>query len=458
MHIFFTLILSFISFSLIAQQTPKKYWVGFKDKANSAFSVEEPESFLSARALERRQKHGIAIIENDLPVNSVYLSRLEEKGAIIHNTSKWLNGTSVIATDSIIALISNLPFIVEIKYVGKHHEGKLALRRSGKKRDTISDYLSLESRYGYAETQISTLRGAYLHEQSFQGEGMMIGVLDGGFSNVDIMPFFDSLRHHNRLLYQRDFVEGDDYVYESSSHGSQVLSVMGANVPGFMVGTAPNATYVCLKSEDTKGEYLIEEINWVAALEYADSLGVDIVNSSLGYTVFHDSKMNYEYEDLNGKTAIASRGADIAFTKGMIVINSAGNEGNSEWKYIDVPADGINVLSVGATNFDGKRARFSSIGPSPDGRIKPEIVAPGKGVTVASTYSMKVNRANGTSFSSPLIAGLVACLWQAFPNKTNREIMDAVIQSSSQYGIPDEELGYGIPNFYEAFQLLSLKP
>ncbi|MFT4760880.1 MAG: serine protease AprX, partial [Saprospiraceae bacterium] len=226
---------------------------------------------------------------------------------------------------------------------------------------------------------------------------------------------------------------------------------------GLMVGTAPDATYICLKTEDIRGEYLIEECNWVAGLEYADSLGVDVVNSSLGYTIFSDEKMNYSYEDLNGKTGIATRAASLAGQKGMIVVNSAGNEGDTEWKYIDIPADAENILTVGAVKSNLERARFSSVGPAADGRIKPEIVAMGQRVVTASVYGAKVNRSRGTSFSSPIIAGMVAALWQAFPNNTNHEIMQAIIQSSSQVDSPDNELGYGIPDFRMAYQFLKMK-
>lgn len=452
----YLLVFIFISFVSVATgQTQKKFWVTFSDKKNSTFDVNKPEEFLSPRAIERRVKQQIPITEEDLPVNSNYLSAIENLGAEIHNQSKWLNASSIITTDSVATLIQELAFVDTIQYVGKHYDNRIILRKTGKVRDSTEIPFQNDNFYGFGEEQINMVKGAFLHEKGFRGKSKLIAVLDGGFSNVDIMPFFDSLRADERLIYQKDFVDGDDFVYESSGHGSQVLSVMASNIPGYFVGTAPDATYVCLKTEDTRGEYLIEECNWAAALEYADSLGVDVVNSSVGYTTFHDKLMNHSYDMLDGKTAIASRAANAAFAKGMIVVNSAGNDGNGEWKYIDVPADATNILTVGATNGEGKRANFSSIGPTPDGRVKPEIAAMGKGTIVASVYQSKVNKANGTSFSSPLIAGMVASLWDAFPEKSNKEIIWAILSSSSQFNDPDMEIGYGIPNFEEAYNLLS---
>ncbi|RMG81055.1 MAG: peptidase S8 [Bacteroidetes bacterium] len=436
-------------------QTLKKFWVEFADKKDNPYLISQPETFLSPRAIERRKKHGVEVTEADLPVNPQYLHAIRQAGAAIHNTSRWLNGASIIATDSIAGVVKNLAFVRHVRYAGRHMETRLRLRRTGKKRDSIDLPLKLESPYGYAESQIKQVNGDVLHFRGGRGAGMLVAVLDGGFSNVDIMPFFDSLFANERLLATKDFVDGDDYVFESSGHGSQVLSVMAANLPGIMVGTAPDAGYICLKTEDTSSEFLVEECNWVAALEYADSLGADVVNSSVGYTEFSDSTMNYRHDILDGKTALASRAANMAFERGMIVVTSVGNEGNNAWKYLDVPADAIGALAIGAVDMDGRRARFSSLGPSADGRIKPDLAAAGKGVSVASVYSPKVSRSSGTSFSSPLIAGMVAALWSAFPEKTNREIVDAILRSASQYLMPDNELGYGIPDFDKAWKILN---
>jgi len=449
--------IGFFSSAFSQESGLKNYWVEFRDKANNPYLIYFPEAFLSQRAIARRQRQGIAIDPSDLPVSPAYLDSLKQLGVGIHNTSKWLNGASVLATDSIVALIDSLYFVKSVLPVGKHFERQLLSRKSEKKRDSISNISLLASPYGLAENQLKMLRGDYLHSRGFKGKGLLVAILDGGFSNVEIMPFFDSLRATNRLLYTKDFVDKDDFVFESSGHGSEVLSVMGANYPGRMVGTAPDATYICLKTEDVRGEYLVEECNWVAGLEYADSLGVDIVNSSLGYTTFNDQSTNHSYATLDGKSALATRGASMASSKGMLLVNSAGNEGNTKWKFIDVPSDAENILAVGGVTASGQRARFSSLGPTADGRIKPDVVASSTNVAVASIYSAKVVHSRGTSFSAPIIAGLAACLWQAFPEKTNLEIMAAIRQSSSQAGNPDNELGYGLPDFAKAFQLLNGK-
>jgi len=459
MRIITTLLFCFVfTFSYSQkQENLKTIWVEFADKAKSPYTIDQPQQFLSERALQRRKNQGIEIDSTDLPVSPFYLDSLVVLGAAIHNTSKWLNAVSIKIPKSLEDQIDSLSFVKKTRYVGKPIGSFKFVQRQNRKRDSLPEVFLLENHYGHAERQIRMLKGDFLHQNGFSGIGKWIAVLDGGFSNIDIMPFFDSLRINNRLVFNRDFVEQDTFVYESSSHGTEVLSTMAANYPRLMVGTAPGAVYTCLKTEDTRSEYLIEECNWVAAMEYADSLGVDIANSSLGYTTFSDDSMNYEYEGLDGKTGIATRAAFLAGQKGMIVVNSAGNDGNNSWKHIDVPADAENILSVGAITDNLERARFSSIGPSSDGRIKPEVVALGQGVAVASIYETKVNRSRGTSFSSPIIAGLVASLWQAFPNRTNREIMDAIIQSSSQIDSPDNELGYGIPNFQVAYQFLKMK-
>lgn len=439
-----------------AQNVEKKFWVEFADKENSPFSIEKPEDFLSQRAIERRTRYNIEIDSTDLPVNPSYLEALEELGATIHNPSKWLNSTSVVATDSIMDLARALPFVKSIEYVGRHYiqkKGNRSLRR-----DTIIRQEFLPDYYGYASQQIQMINGDSLHQLGWKGKGKLIAIQDGGFINVDLSIFFDSLRNNDQILITRDFVDGDSSVFESSGHGTQVLSTIAANIPGIMVGTAPSANFACLKTEDVQGEYLIEECNWVTGLEFADSLGADVINSSLGYTTFNDTMMNHTYEILDGKTAIASRGSAIGFSKGMIIVNSAGNEGSNGWKYVGVPADGAYVFSIGATNLKGKKSRFSSFGPTADDRIKPDVSALGSRVVVASPYGANTGFANGTSLSSPIMAGMVACLWEAFPQKTNTEILQAVRMSGNQADEPDNKLGYGIPDFMKAYRILNSTP
>ena len=452
----FLFLLSSATFALAqaGSAVTKKYLIEFTDKNNSPYSIQNPTEFLSTRAIERRQRQNIPITSSDFPVNPDYLQGLKSFTLDIIHTSKWLNMALVLADEAIMERIKRLKFVKSVTYVGENSGPRLILRRSGKSRDESPAGEKTEDEYGFAEFQNTSINVNSLHEQNYRGKGILIAVLDGGFSNADIMPFFDKVRSEKRFYKHKDFVEGDDYVFETSSHGSQVLSVMAANIPNVLVGSAPDASYVCLKTEDNSGEYRAEECNWISALEYADSLGADIINSSLGYTTFSDASMNYSYKNLDGKTSIATQAAEFAFTKGMIVVNSVGNEGNTPWKYLDVPADGKNVLAVGATDEAGYKTKFSSYGPTPDGRIKPDVSALGKNISVASIYGTKVKSTKGTSFSSPLVAGAIASLWQAVPNRTNAEIIQAIKLSADRAARPNNELGYGIPDFGLALELL----
>ena len=450
--IFFALVCS----GVCAQnKTVKKYWIEFSDKKNTPYTVNAPHGFLSPRAIERRKRQGIPIVESDLPPSPFYLDKVRQTGALVQHISKWLNAATIIADSTSIAAIELLDFIEKIEFVGRHFTKRT--QQSGPPGQSLKNYATATPyhRYGYGRHQIQMVNGDILHDVGYRGRGMLVGVMDGGFINVNHMPFFDSLRTTQRLLQGKDFVDMDDEIFESATHGSEVLSVMASNLPGLYIGTAPDAHYVCIKTEDTRGEYLAEECHWVAGLEYADSLGVDVVNSSLGYTSFWDKSMNYSYEDMNGEVSRAARAADIAYTKGMIVVNSAGNSGGDPWKYIGAPADANNIFTVGATDYYGERAYFSSIGPTADGRLKPNVSAMGYGIIVANVRDYKVKLGNGTSFSSPLIAGMIASLWSAFPEKTNEDIIEAIELCGNQASRVDNKLGYGIPDFYKAYQLLN---
>jgi serine protease AprX len=430
----------------------KFFWVSFADKADSPYSVERPEEFLSARAIARRAQRGIPVTAEDLPPNPAYVEALAAKGALIHHTSRWLNAATILIAEEQIVPIADLPFVDTIFYAGPAYDRR-EQQRPPVQMDSLLSRRVEDEPYGHGATQIRLLKGDTLHQLGYTGSSKLIAVLDGGFIGVEESPFFDSLRAAGRLLPGRNFVN-EGHPYALSTHGSKVLSTMASNVPGVLVGTAPGAAYVCVKTEDTRTEYRIEECNWVAGLEFADSLGADIINSSLGYTTFDDKGMNYQYDHLDGQKSVASRAADIAAAKGMMVITSAGNEGSSKWRHIGIPADAELAFSIGATDLRGKRASFSSVGPTPDGRIKPDVVAPGAWVATADAYSFRVAPSSGTSFASPILAGLAACLWEAFPEKTNLEIMDAIRQSGSMAASPDAEIGFGLPDFGKAFRLL----
>jgi serine protease AprX len=435
-------------------QKLNKYWVELRDKNSSPYCTCRPAEFLSARALDRRARAGIDIVENDLPVSPAYIKALKDNGLKLHGVSRWLNAVIIIADTSAIKKVPSFPFVRRIEYLGPHLKFRNPPNRVDKKRTPVLDYPNpggTDNPLGYTSLQNSLLNMPPLFAAGHRGDGIWVAVMDGGFTNVDTIPLFDSVALQGRLFPGWDFVERDAGLFESASHGTSVLSVMAGNLPGYFIGTAPDATYFLLKTEDTGGEFPIEEANWIAGAEWADSVGIDIINASLGYTSFNDTTLSHQYADLDGHTAIGSRGATIAATKGMIICNAAGNEGDGVWHYIGVPADAPGVIAVGAVGSDGARALFSSFGPSADGRIKPELVAPGDDVVVAGNVGTALGVSGGTSLASPMLAGALAALWSAFPEKTADEILQAVFQSADQYLYPDNERGWGLPDMTRAW-------
>jgi len=451
-----------IFFQGMAQVAPGKYYVQFFDKNNTPYSLDHPEAFLTRRAIDRRARQGISYDETDLPVNPQYLAGVAATGAEILNPTKWMNGVMVHTTDpSVIDSINALPYVSVVRSVSGPvtHSKKPFFEKESAGSENMPDKMVLNRDaasfdYGYAEGQIDLINGIPLHEAGFRGEGMVIAVLDAGFNQVDVDLLFDSLRNDGRILGTKDFVTPGGNVYSAHYHGRMVMSTMAANIPGLMIGTAPKASYWLLRSENGNQEYVAEEYNWVSAAEFADSVGADVINSSLGYTEFDDPSQNHIYADMDGNTTVITNGADMAAKKGILVVNSAGNSGGSAWQYIGAPADGDSVFSIGAVDNSGAYAPFSSTGPTADGRIKPNVVATGWGTTVSDGYD-GITYGNGTSFSSPIIAGMTACLWQAMPEMTNMQIQQAIMQSASQYTNPDSLLGYGIPNYQSAWWILT---
>lgn len=464
-----TLILLVFLVQIKAQTAPNKYWVEFKNKTNSPYQVNNPLSFLSQRAIDRRLRMNIQITSQDFPVNSWYLDSIQQTGANVLTTSRWHNGATFYTTDTaVVTRISNMSFVRNIqktnaiKSKSKKQNSQVILpidknQRSLMKINQDNPSLTAKSlnsfNYGFAFPQISMIKGDYLHQMGFSGEGMLIGVLDAGFFQADVLPAFDSLWLNNQIIGYQDFVNPNSNIFQESSHGMMVLSIMGGNIADSLVGTAPKASYLLLRSEDAPTENLVEEDNWVAAIEFADSVGVDVVNSSLGYTTFDDTTIVRTFADMNGRVSRASLAATYAGRRGMILCISAGNSALNPWHHIGVPTDADSILSVGAVDAFLYHASFSSVGPAADGRVKPDVAAMGQG-TYVQDIDGRIISGNGTSFSSPVLAGSVACLWQAFPNKSNFEIMDAIRKSGNQYNNPDTLLGYGVPNFMIAYQSL----
>lgn len=462
----FTLV--FIAIISISQVAPDKYVVKFTDKNDSPYSISNPEQYLSQKAIDRRTAHGIAIVENDLPVNPQYLESVAGTGVTILNASKWMNCVTIFTTDEdALNTINAFSFVESVEKggsslanVNSSHEKSFFANEWISQVPEAGLYKALTSGnsydYGAAANQIQMLNGDVLHDMGYDGEGVTIAVLDSGFENADQISAFDSIWNNGQILGYKDFAEPTNpNVFASHYHGTMVLSTMAANVPGEIVGTAPKANYWLLRSEYAPTEYLIEEYNWVSAAEYADSVGADIINSSLGYTEFDDVSQDHTYMDMDGNTTPITNGADLAVSKGMIVVNSAGNSGNGSWFYIGAPADGDSVFSIGAVDGSGNYVGFSSNGPTYDGRIKPNVVAQGSGSAIINSDGI-LTFGSGTSFSSPITAGMVACLWQANPYKRNTEIMEAIQSSGTLANNPTTQLGYGIPDYVAAHGLLTV--
>lgn len=440
-----------------AQVSAKTYWFQFTDKDNTPYSLDQPLDFLSQRALDRRERQDILLDERDLPVNPAYIQAVIDEGGFYLTHSKWFNSVSVaVLNDDVRDSILDLPFVASGLPVAKRPEASLKPNKFAPLAESKAlqiDELTDEV-YGNAFNQIDMIGGVSIHNQGFRGEGMLIAVLDAGFPNVDQFPVFDSLRNDGRLLGGWDFVERDNSIFEDNSHGQSVLSTMAGYLPGSFIGTAPKASYILLRTENGASENRIELDYWIAGAEFADSAGADVINSSLGYTTFDGDFFDFTYDDMDGNTIRGTQGADIAASKGILVVNSAGNSGDKPWRYIGAPADGDSVLAVGAVSANGQRVSFSSIGPSADGDVKPNVCAQGFQAAIVNG-SGSLSGGNGTSFAGPIMAGMAACLWQAHKDSlTNMDVFHAIERSAHKYNSPDEFYGYGIPNFAKAHLLL----
>ena len=446
------LLLLIIPNTIYAQVAENSYRIFLTDKNHNEYSILNPQEFLSQKSIHRRLKHNIEIIENDLPLSTYYLDSLKKLGVTILRKSKWLNSAVIYTIDqNLLDTITSIEFIKSIQRanIELNTNRNKAFEIERLYQDSVSGK-SLD--YGEATTQISIINGQTLHNAGYMGQNMTIAIIDAGFYNVDILPAFDSLWFNNQILGIKDFVDDDNYVYDASNHGMKVLSIIGGNIPGKIIGTAPKANFWLLRSEQTASENSIEEDNWVAAAEFADSVGSDIINSSLGYSEFDDTLQNHSYSDMDGNTTFITKAADIAASKGILIVNSAGNLGDDPWKYISAPADADSILTVGAVDSFASLAYFSSLGPTSDGRIKPNVVAMGYNTAVQGNDG-NIAYSNGTSFSTPIISGMAACLWQKYPELNNMEIIEKVQQSAHQYSHPDNKLGYGIPDFGKAAEL-----
>lgn len=452
-----------------------KHIVQLKHKGSSTHTLVNPSTYLSAKAIERRVKAKIAIDSTDLPVVSSYIDSIRNvPNVIVINSSRWLNQVLIRTTDpNALNKINSFPFVKTTNAVAAmaapvNHDivnkrfvetivplpDRSLISQSNGQRSTDGT-VGNTINYGNNYQQIHIHEGEYLHNLGFTGRNVTMAFLDAGYQGYKTNPAFDSVRLQSRILGEYDFVQNETSVNEDHIHGMYCLSTVASNRPGSLVGTAPHASFWLFRTEDAATEFPVEEQNWVVAAEFADSAGADMISSSLGYAAFNDASFNHWYAQRDGNTVMITIAADLAAKKGMIVMNSAGNSGTlaTDFKYISCPADGDSVVAVGATDMNGNMANFSSWGPNGAGKLKPNIVSVGQG-TILANLAGNATSGNGTSFSNPNVAGLIACLWQAFPEYSNMQIIDEVQRSSHKYSNPDERFGHGIPNFRKAFYSL----
>jgi len=441
---FFLFLFSLVSFSNFFAQ--EEAWVYLVDKENVSFALANPAIILTQKAIDRKNRHNVSIDFRDVPVNENYVSQLKSStGITVKAKSKWFNAVHVLGSQTDIEALETLSFVSQIEFVNRslNQDKSISLKRGSKFEEVLTTF-----NYGNAANQIEMFNGDDLHALNYTGDGMTVAILDSGFPGVNTITAFARVRDAGDILGSYDFVNRDADVNTNttSNHGTLVFSDMAGYIEGQFVGTAPDASYYLFITEDATSETPVEESYWVEAAERADSLGVDIINTSLGYSDFDGTKYDYSQSDMNGQTTFITRGANIAFEKGMFLVTSAGNSGN--WG-VTAPADSPNVLSIGAVDASGNYATFSSVGTMYQTSQKPDVVAQGQ-LSYVITENNVIGAANGTSFSAPILAGGIACLWEALPNKTNAEIMQLVRASASQFNSPDSFLGYGIPDLQAA--------
>ena len=424
-------------------------WVYFNDKPNAATYLANPLSMLTQRSIDRRTAQGISIDVTDVPIEATYISQIASaSGITVMAKSKWLNALHIRGTQADIQALTGLSFVNHITFA--NHSLNPGGRLSGsttrvgavnKNLDALINY-----NYGGSTNQIEMLNGHLLHQQNYTGQGKIIAVLDSGFIGVNSVAPFQNLINNSQILGGYNFPEGNSNIYTRHNHGTMVLSTMGGYADGQLVGTAPNASYYLFITEDVNSENPVEESYWVEGAELADYYGVDVINSSLGYFDYDNPNYSHQYDDMIGTKTFASRGANMAFSKGIVVVVSAGNSGATAEPHIATPADAFGALTIGAVQSNESYAAFSSIGPSYDGRVKPDVCAKGQAATVSNTSGTIVT-ANGTSFSGPTMAGMVATFWSAVPTLTATQVVNFIRQSADQYTTPTPQKGYGIPDF-----------
>jgi len=452
-------ILYILFFSVLLHSSPsnsqnKKFVVYFKDKAGSnPFSLSNPTQFLSSKSIQRRAQQNLLLDSTDLPVSPAYLDGIKQVGATVLNPLKWLNAAIIDCSPQILPTINTLPFVLSSSPLNTK------IKTAGVKKERKDGTQSLD--YGTSSNQNLMIGIDSMHAWGYHGEGMTIAVLDGGFLNVNTHTAFAHLFQNNKIIGVRDLVARDGTVYEDHWHGGAVLSNIAAYQPGSIIGGAYAASYFLIRTEDVDSEYEVECAYWAAGLELADSIGADLVNSSLGYTTFDSPGISYNYSNLDGSFSLATKTASMAASKGVLVLTSAGNEGNNgSWGgWISVPGDAQNILTVGSVEPNESFSNFSGKGPTADGRIKPDLVAQGGGATIANLFSASgITTNGGTSFSCPILCGMVAGFWQAHPELNASQVITLLKNSASNRDNPNNTIGWGIPGFIKAHILAGAKP
>jgi len=451
-----SLMVIFFSVSLFAQSHfPGNYAVYFTDKNSSTFSLNKPLEFLSQKSLDRRTKQNILLDNSDLPVSPVYLTQLLAYGNVKY-TSRWQNSALIVLNDSQSYLdIQKLVVVDHLEYLGSvAKKKKKKTHKQISKGETYYEptFDSLPS-YGATRNQLDLLGLTPMHHAGYVGSGITIAILDAGFYKADKAEVFKLVRDRGGIITTKDFVVPHNNVYKENSHGTYVMSTIAGDLPNKYFGAAPGVDFILLRTEDVQSEFPVEEYYWLVGAEFADSTGVDIITSSLSYTQFDDTTLNHNWDMMDGESTIVSRAATKAFDKGILVVTSAGNDGANAWRKIGFPGDAKNVLTIGAVDSLGSYASLSSVGYASDGRIKPDLMAVGKATALVSGNDF-IFYGNGTSFSTPTIAGAIATVVQANPEASAVKIRDAILHSAHQYLQPDSILGYGIPDFFVANLIL----
>ncbi|MCQ2332556.1 MAG: S8 family serine peptidase [Paludibacteraceae bacterium] len=445
----------FISISIIiiagflaGAKNPAMYFIYLSDKADNGYDLAHPEMFLSQRALDRRARLGIQVDSTDMPVTKAYINQVTATGAQLFHSSRWMNGLLIWADNEQINVVKNLNCVDSVDMIRPSSAGKFNIKSKVKKEKTND---SETSQWDDQNRQINVQK---LHQTGFRGQGILTAVIDCGYIGVDQTSGFDSLRRRNGITDTYDFIRKSNNVYDYHSHGTSVLSTMAYIVPNEFTGSAPDADYCLYITENNNEEYLYESDLWILAAERADSIGADVITSSLGYFYTDDEDPRFVYANMNGTFFRASLAAQMSSQKGILTLIAAGNEGNNDWRYIGTPADAKDILTVGGVDMYDEHSSFSSYGPSADGRIKPDICARATQTTVSDCYSGELKASNGTSFATPVAAGMVTSLLSALPNIDTETLRNVICSTASQCDKPNDSLGYGIPDAWKVYSML----